>query len=362
MKGSVVYLFAFDLANEIRTRQVREILSQKPFPFQLKLGPTAPRDVPIYSPSTIALHPIEATSSVGTVLMKPVVKVFDVGAISLSYEVPFEKTSLLDLVPYHQIQVNSIPLTVHAERLAGQVAESLKEAMVKPNPDRPPVEAYTAFCLREVDQPVAEWVHHHKNEIAALLTEESSPDTLAHKQIDETLTPPLAYTQGDYTIIDWDSALVVDTSGYVEDVTYILELANLQLEEFRILDDRLDRLFTKAYEDLERRVSIWGSPFRSDARLDLIRRTRMDITKMSEEVSNITKFVGDWYLARIYLSCKHRFHLGHWEASVDQKLHELDRLYSLVHQEASERRMLVLELIVVALFLFEVASTLFLRH
>jgi len=59
MKGSVVYLFAFDLANEIRTKQVREILSQKPFPFQLKLGPTTPRDVPIYSPSTIALHPIE---------------------------------------------------------------------------------------------------------------------------------------------------------------------------------------------------------------------------------------------------------------------------------------------------------------
>jgi hypothetical protein len=358
MKGSVVYLFAFDLANEIRTRQVREILSQKPFPFQLRLGPTAPRDVPIYSPSTIALKPIEAVSNLGPVTLTPVVKVFDVGAISLSYEVPFEKDSLLDLVPYHQIQVLGVPLSVHAERLAAQVTENLKAAMIKPNPDRPTVEAYTAFCLREIDQPVAEWVHAHKNEIAALLTEESGPDRLAHRQVEETLSHALAYTRDDYTIIDWDAALVVDTSGYVEDVTYILELANLQLEEFRILDDRLDRLFAKAYEDLERRVSIWGAPFRSDARLDLIRRTRMDITKMSEEVSNITKFVGDWYLARVYLSCKHRFHLGHWEASVDQKLHELDRLYSLVHQETNEKRMLILELIIVALFVFEVASTL----
>ena len=82
---------------------------------------------------------------------------------------------------------------------------------------------------------------------------------------------------------------------------------------------------------------------------------------MSEELSNITKFVGDWYLARVYLSCKHRFHLGHWEASVDQKLHELDRLYSLVHQDVNEKRMLVLELAIVALFVFEVAATFLIR-
>lgn len=362
MKGSVVYIFAFDLANEIRTRQVREILSRKPFPFQLRLGPTAPRDVPIYSPSTIALEPVEADANIGRVILKPVVKVFDVGAISLSYEVLFDKETLLELIPYHQLQIDGVPLSVMAERLAAQVADNLRAAMIKPNPERPPVEAYTAFCLREIDKPMQEWIYSHKPEIAALLTEETGPDRLSLRQIDETVSHSLTYTRDDYTIIDWDAALVVDMSGYFEDVTYILELANLQLEEFRILDDRLDRLFTKAYEDLEQRASIWGSPFRSDARLDLIRRTRMDITKMSEEVSNITKFVGDWYLARVYLSCKHRFHLGHWEASVDQKLHELDRLYSLVHQEASERRMLVLELIVVALFLFEVSSTLFLRH
>jgi len=294
-------------------------------------------------------------------MMKPVVKVFDVGAISLSYEIPFEKASLLDLVPYHQLQVNSVPLTVHAERLAGQVAESLKEAMVKPNPDRPPVEAYTAFCLREIDQPVAEWVHTHKNEIAALLTEENGPDTLAHKQIDETLSHALTYTRADYTIIDWDAALVIDTSGYVEDVTYILELANLQLEEFRILttvstgSSRSLRRPGAPHLDLAFAVPVGHAP-------GLHPPHAHGHHEESEEVSNITKFVGDWYLARIYLSCKHRFHLGHWEASVDQKLHELDRLYSLVHQEASERRMLVLELIVVALFLFEVASTLFLRH
>jgi hypothetical protein len=362
MKGTVAYLYAFDLANEIRTSQVREVLSQKPFPFQIRVGATAPKDVPIYTPLTISLKPVELESNVGPLTLKPYVKVFDVGAISISYEVPFEKASLFDLVPYHQLRVGNEPLAAMAERLAAEVARSLAPFMVKPNPERPPVEAYTAFCLSEIGGgAVADWIRASRVEIACLLNEELQPDRLADRQVDETLSHTLAYTRDDFTVIDWDAALVVDTGGYVDDVLYMIELANLQLEEYRILDDRLDRLFMKAYEDLERKATAASLIFASDVRLSAVRRIRMDITKMSEELSNITKFVGDWYLARVYLSCKHRFHLGHWEATVDQKLHEIDRLYTLVHQGINEKRMLVLELAIVALFLFEVVVTFLFR-
>src|SRR6185295_6451742 len=105
MKGNVVYLFAFDVAHEIRTSGVRELLSEKPFPFQIRVGGTAPRDVPIYSPLTISLKPVPCDSSIGPITLKPCVKLFDVGALSISYEVAFEKSSILELVPYHQLQV-----------------------------------------------------------------------------------------------------------------------------------------------------------------------------------------------------------------------------------------------------------------
>lgn len=361
MKGTVVYLYAFDVANEIRTASVRELLSEKPFPFQIRVGATAPRDVPIYSPLTISLRPLDCDSSVGPVTLKPYVKLFDVGALSISYEIAFDKPALLDLVPYHQLQVRGEPLAKLAERLALQVLDGLRPQLVKPNTERGPVEAYTAFCLSEVDGPVADWIQRNRAPIAGLLNEEASPERLAERQIEETHSQALAYTRDDYAIIDWDAALIVDTSGYVDDVLYMIELANLQLEEFRLLDDRLDKLFLSAYADLERRGPFWRMLFSSDARLSALRRIRMDITKMSEELSNITKFVGDWYLARVYLSCKQRFHLGHWEASVDQKLHEIDRIYSLLHQGVNEKRMLVLELAIVALFLFEIVATLFRR-
>jgi hypothetical protein len=211
--------------------------------------------------------------------------------------------------------------------------------------------------VSDVEGTAEEWARPRRAEIAGLLNEESGP--LSEGQIAETFRHALSYTAQDYAVVDWDAALVLDRSGYYDDVLYVIELANLQLEEFRLLDDRLDRFFMEAYEDLERYSGTTHLLLTPGKRLRSLRSIRMDITKMSEELSNITKFVGDWYLARVYLACKDRFHLGHWEASVDQKLMELDRLYSIVHSETNERRMLVLEVMIVALFVFDVIVLIF---
>jgi hypothetical protein len=361
MEGTVVYFFAFDVAGEIRTPLVRELLSERPFPFQIRVGGAVPRDVPIYRPLTVSLKPETLSSNVGTVTLRPFVKVFDVGVLSISYEVGFQAGALSDLVPYHLLTVDGIPLSVRAERLCGTVSENLRPFMVKPTEERPPVEAYTAFCLADVGGGVQEWTARSRQEIAGLLCEEAIPERLANGQVDETMRHALSYTTEDVTVIDWDAALVVDRSGYFDDVLYMIELANLQLEEYKLLDDRLDRHFLEAYEDLEHYQKFPGLLFGPTVRLRALRGYRMDMTKMSEEVSNITKFVGDWYLARVYLASKDRFHLGHWESSVDQKLLELDRIYSLVQSDVTDRRMLFLELFIVALFIIDVVALLFAR-
>src|ERR1043166_1197684 len=90
MKGTVVYFFAFDVANDIRTELVREILSERPFPFQIRVGVAVPKDVPFYRPLTIGLKPEELDSNVGRVTLKPFVKIFDVGVLSISYEIRFD--------------------------------------------------------------------------------------------------------------------------------------------------------------------------------------------------------------------------------------------------------------------------------
>jgi hypothetical protein len=347
------------VAGEIRTSQVREVLSEKPFPFQIRVGGTVPRDVRIYTPLTIALRPEEFDSNVGRIALKPFVKVFDVGVLSISFEVAFDVKDLPDLVPYHRLSIGGAELTARAERLCAQVSDNLRPYMGKPSAERAPAEAYTVFCVEDVEGPAEDWARERRGSIAGLLNEEAG--RLSDGQVAETFRHALSYTAQDYAVIDWDAALVLDRSGYYDDVLYVIELANLQLEEFRLLDDRLDRFFGEAYDDLERYSGGTRLLFTPGKRLRSLRSIRMDITKMSEELSNITKFVGDWYLARVYLACKDRFHLGHWEASVDQKLQELDRLYTIVHSEINERRMLALEVMIVALFVFDVAALLLFR-
>ena len=117
-------------------------------------------------------------------------------------------------------------------------------------------------------------------------------------------------------MIDWDAALVVDLTGYVDDVLYALELANLQLEEFRVMDQRLDKYLDRAYDDLD----------------------------------------------RVYLGARDRFYLDQWRTSVEQRLAQLDKLYSVVHAEVNEQRMLWLEIIIVIFFAVDLMILLWVRR
>jgi hypothetical protein len=347
MKGRVIYLYAFDVANEILTSEVREVFSQKPFPFQIRMGSQMPRDVRIYAPLTIALK----IETIDGRLLQPFVKIFDIGVLSVSFEMAVDVPGVLNLVPYHATPA----LARRAEALSVEVARSLRPMMVRPRDERGALEAYTVFCLTGIPQASADWCLEQRRAVAALLNEEADEGKLSPPQVEETWTHALSYSHADLAVIDWDAALVVDDEEYFDDILYVIELANLQLEEFRLLDDRLDRFFLAAYDDLERYSGFLGPR----AQLKSLRSMRMDSMKMSEEVSNITKFVGDWHLARVYLACKERFHLSHWESSVDQKLQELDRLYSIANAEVAQRRSLVLELMVVALFVIDVLALFF---
>ena len=360
MKGKVVHLFAFDVAAEIRTAEVRTVLSEKPFTPEIKLGTAAPKDVRYYQPLTVALPEERLSSNLGPVALKTLIRVFDVGVISISFEIAFDVPAIASLLPYHQPTVRDVPLQRKAEELCERAAAGLRSAMTKPADDARRPEAYTVFCLESIDAdpaaPVTDWVESRRGELAQLLGEESDATPLARSQVDEAFRVAQSYSVSDHTVIDWDAALVIDRSGYFDDVLYVIELANVQLEEFRLFDDRLDVYFQNAYDDLDRyfaRPRIFRGPRRI---MNKLRSIRMDVSNMTEEVSNITKFVGDWYLARIYLGCKDRFHLAHWQRSIDQKLDQLDELYSIANTEINNWRMLILEAVIVALFLLDLAA------
>ena len=65
------------------------------------------------------------------------------------------------------------------------------------------------------------------------------------------------------------------------------------------------------------------------------------------------KFFADWHLARIYLACKDRFHLKEWEDSLEGMLRTLDNLYNLVLTDINNRRLILLEVGIILLFIID---------
>lgn len=348
MKGEVIYLYAFDVANEIITVRVEEILSEKPFPFEIRMDRTLPKDMPLYKPLAIEPRPL-ATRLRG----QPVhllIRVYDVGVVTVMMRVAFEVGALGELLPFHNpVLEDDRALDVVAQKLCAEVCQSLKDLLIGPTEFPPPPEAYTVFCLTELPgvADVNRWLADQRRAVAGLLTE-TAAEQLSEAQVGEVLRIQRSFENTDLAVIDWDAALVVDLTGYVDDVLYALELANLQLEEFRVMDQRLDAYLDRAYEDLDRkRLPLFGA---ASMPLRHLRRFRVDVAKLTDEVTHITKFFGDWYLARVYLGARDRFYLDQWRASVEQRLAQVDKLYTVVHTEVNEKRMLWLEVIIVVFF------------
>jgi hypothetical protein len=360
MKGEVIYLYAFDVANEIIKPRVQEILSEKPFPFEIRRDRTLPKDVPLYKPLAIEPPPLPARLRGAPVRL--LVRIYDFGVVTVMMRTEFEHDTLVDLMRFHHPTLDDgITLDEAAMNFCRKVCESIGDSLVGRTEFPPQPEAYSVFCITELAgvQDVNVWLAGQRREAAGLLTE-TAAEKLSDMQVTEVLRIQRSFEKTDLAVIDWDAALVVDLSGYVDDVLYALELANLQLEEFRVMDLRLDDYLDRAYEDLERRN--WALFGAANKTLRHLRRFRVDVEMLTDEVNHATKFFGDWHLARVYLGARDRFYLDQWRTSVEQRLAQLDKLYSVVHTEVNERRMLWLEIIIVIFFALDLAIMLWVKR
>jgi hypothetical protein len=353
LSGEVVYLYAFDVANEIRLGRAAELLSAKPVPFAVRSERTAPRSQPIARP--LEVEPATPATGLGGRPIRPLVRVYEVGVVSVSVRVALEADGLAELMPFHHPALDDgRPLDALARGLCEEVCRRLDGCLVKPGPVSDP-EAYTAFCLTDLggEPDTNRWLADRQREAAGLLAD-TDPTRLSDAQVAEVLRLRRSFENADLVVIDWDAALVVDLTGYPEDVLLVLELANLQLEEFRWIDRTLDGYMDRAYDELGR--PRWPLGTGSGAALRTLRRLRIDLAKLADEATHVTKFIGDWHLARVHLMARERFHLDQWRASVEDRLGQLDRLYTVAHNELHERRMLWLEVVIVALFVIDVLA------
>lgn len=358
LSGEVVYLYAFDVAYEMTRKQIPSLLGQPVAEFSMGASKRNPRHALFYKPQMVRPPALERLTARGPIRIERSVKILPVGAISIMIRVPFSVGRIEELIEFHDLRFSDgTYLYDEVRALADDVRRELGPHSVRPVPQLGDEEAYTVFC---VEGPLVaadgshlrseDWLAANRREIASLLTEEPNPAALADQEADESTGKYLSYYDRDLVVIDWDAALVVDEPRQFEETLYLMELANLQLAELEAYDRLLDEAVERSYRDISARRR-FGALDTSKQRE--LREIRIDLSRLSDELQNITKFFGDWHLARIYQTLASRFHLPDWHRAIDEKLKTLDDLYQLLQSERNNRLMIILEASIVVLFIVD---------
>jgi hypothetical protein len=211
-------------------------------------------------------------------------------------------------------------------------------------------EEYLFFCVTEYEGIIDSYIRSYGELIAAVLKDE--PIILAQKEIDDTLASNIRYGRQDIAIVDWDGAFLIDASGEFKESIAVLELANIQLLNFRILDKRLAdtiRVFRRNIKPLTISSFFLLSPFMKD-----IIQIRSQSMLELEGIESALELYGDWYSGKLYDLAGKKFHLNTWRSQVESKLEILEDLYEMVEHIMTERFNLVLEFLIVMLIILEI--------
>jgi hypothetical protein len=359
--GEVVYIYAFDVAYDFNRQSLTRLLGQPVAQFSMDASKRSPKHLVFHRPQMVRLPPLERIGPHGSVRVERVVKILPVGAISITVHVPFTVQRVEDLVEYHDLEFSNGSLQDEVRLLAEELCCELKPYLIRPVKQILQEEAYTVFCIESpgasgTENPFSaeQWLQSQRRQVASLLTQEPDIDHLSTQEADESTGLYLSYYDYDLVVVDWDAALIMDRPQNFAETLYLMEMANLQLAELEAYDRMLDDALLRSYRDLAQRSS------RSQTEvLRELRDIRIDMARFNDELSNITKFFGDWHLARVYENISSRFHLADWHRSIDRKLKTLDDLYQLLKHDQNNRWMLILEVTIVLLFVVDLVMIFF---
>lgn len=280
---------------------------------------------------------------------------FDFGAVCVAYRIPFE-ADLDRLIELSAALSDHAALRDDSRRRADDIVRALGGAVQRPR-TAAMVEDYAVFVVEPSSLGASPDVFAvaQREQIARLLRAE--PRTLSPQEEADALACRISYSPDDTALIDWNGALVVQDDP--ADLLAVLEFANVELLEMRHLDDQLDRALDEAYRVTQEPPRLRDAlRFRGAADLQRIAKLQMDAALLFEGVNNALKLLGDQYLARVYRLAAQRLHLPEWDAAILRKIETLDSIYEKMSDRQANRRMEILEWIIIALIAFEVVMSL----
>ncbi len=345
--GRCIVVFAYDVGASIRieeaeqritaTKQRGRIKRKRPAPEYFDYHPLPLRITQEREPISLGTH--HTLRTVETVL-------YDFGAIMVTYQIPLAGP-FASLLPLSEVLYENLQLLEGTLRHVQALLTTLGPAIEKPNLSEF-AEDYAIFHIFST-QPaldLSQFVSQHGPLLSQILRCEDQP--LSEQEIRDATTSQIAFGTQDLTLIDWNAALMIGEE--MDDVLAVLEFANVELVERRFLDHQLDEALDEAYGALTQETRHgFRWPGSSDANLRRIAGMQVDSALLFERVTNTLKLFGDQYLARVSRLASQRFHLQSWDTSILRKLDTLDNLYDKMAGQTVNRRMEILEWIIIIL-------------
>lgn len=298
-------------------------------PLPLELGYEAPR---------VELAGFETSPAVE-------VLVFAFGAISVSFAIPIEQCPIDRLLALSDAIYDNPELYATARGVIDDLVRASGAAIDEPLV-ADSVEDYVTFHFARLsgDPPIAAFIAAQRQLLAQILRAETGP--LSEQEVTDALACQVSYRPDDCTMIDWNAAILFGGEE-VNDARAVLDFVNVELLEMRHLDARLDRTLHAAYAIMTRpparRWLVRGVGSRD------VSEWQVDSALLFEGVNNALKLVGDQHLARVYRLASERLHVPAWDASILRKLHVLETIYDRLSDQRANRRLELLEWIIILL-------------
>ena len=288
------------------------------------------------------------------------IKLYADGVISLVarvifYDLSFNELHTLKRIKFKtsegEFQINDL-LKYHHNKVLTQIKECVEEeGYIFGDSEH---EKYTLYCITDNIENPQEFIHKERDYISALLMGEKPELNLSQYQINQTLTQTFSFLNNDLILFDYDRGLIIDPNCDYEDVLLVVEIANYQLLELRALDKLLDRRLDIAERDIRniyfKSRTLFG---RLKKKLGRLIRLQYDLLFLLENIENVSKLIGDYYLAQIYSHLSDLFHLKQWSDSIRHRLETLQNIYNVTQTNINEKFLLYVEILLSFIFIME---------
>lgn len=349
IKGKLFVYRIYDISHEINLKQAQICLekmtgSDSVRRYELKKDPLRKitmREVPLILSGGEEDFNVYIDNKLNKLKLNLEIKIWDYGALSLSYKIDISNLSWKELISLGSILESESYIDRLSKFKKDEISRKIKESLSgQYNHDE--YEDYITYVIEEVEERAAKCPPKKIKNPIDLIKSAPIPELLlaetAKSLSDSTKKSVLAnlsqYTNKDALILDWNSSLIIDFTKEKEYKEYldIIEFSITQLLELRIYDQILDERLEELYRSIETNKHSEITDFYSKLSTES-GQLYLEFSDFFEKLDGSIKTAGDFYSSKVLKSAGKRLGFNELKQTMSRKIEMLSKLSKMLQSK-----------------------------